>query len=349
MSDTLRPITTAAGGPGLTVRLGREQDEVELVELYEAVFGRRSLEVWRWLFRFGPEGAARMDVLVHGERVAGCITHLPASAFVEGQARRLAIGCDLMIHPDVRGQGGARMLVEAFLASDHGFDVNLGCVNDASGHVMGNQAGTVTMGAVPSWVRSVRRGARSRLRAAPATVAAVCARLTSRRGTSMVVEELETLGAEADDLALASASFAPCIRARDADSLRWHWLERPDRRFRARAARDGSGALRGLAVLGMDDAPSGRSGAIVDLLAHDYTATRALLDDAWAVLGGEGCRSVSCVYSDPRPWSRRAMLHSGFRPGPPGPSLAAGPLSDRVGEVVSRMDAWYLTYGDTDI
>jgi hypothetical protein len=151
-----------------------------------------------------------------------------------------------------------------------------------------------------------------------------------------------------DELAFASANFAPCIRVRDADYLRWHWLERPDRRFRIRAARDESGDLRGLAVLGRD-APSGRNAEIVDLLAYDYTATRALLDDAWAVLVGEGCRSVSCIYADPRPWSRRAMLHSGFRSGPPGPSVAAGPLSDRVGSVVSHMDVWYLTYGDTDI
>ncbi len=43
---------------------------------------------------------------------------------------------------------------------------------------------------------------------------------------ALEVTDLEELGAEVDELAAASANFAPCIRVRDSGGyLRWLWLE----------------------------------------------------------------------------------------------------------------------------
>jgi hypothetical protein len=127
-------------------------------------------------------------------------------------------------------------------------------------------------------------------------------------------------------------------------------LEQPGQEWRLRAAREADGGLLGFAVSGARIHPvsGARQGVIADLLARDAEATRALLLDAWSALVRAGCHSVSCVYLDPRPWSRRAMFRSGFRPRP-GPLVACGSLSSSVGGEVTRLESWYLTYGDTDI
>ncbi len=87
---------------------------------------------------------------------------------------------------------------------------------------------------------------------------------------------------------------------------------------------------------------------MADLLTRDAAALRALMLDAWTRLVEEGCDRVVCTYLDRRPWSTTAMRRSGFRPCD-GPLVACGPLSSAVDETVGKLDAWYLTHGDTDI
>ncbi len=157
-----------------------------------------------------------------------------------------------MITPECRGLRGSEQLVRAFLASEHGFDLNLGTVNESSSHVMGRYAGTVTMGRPPQWVRLRTRGGRHRalVRLAATTAERFYGTVSSWPSPNLAVVDLVNLGPEVDDLARESAGFAPCIRVRDAAYLRWRWLEEPATRWRIRAARDADGGLRGLAVFG---------------------------------------------------------------------------------------------------
>jgi GNAT superfamily N-acetyltransferase len=327
-----------------------------LVELSRSIFpehyGQRSLADWRWCFRQAPEGPADIRVLESEDRVVGSIAHVPVAVWIEGRRRRLAIGCDLMIRPEFRGQGRSQQLVRAFLGAEHAFDVNFGVVNAGSSHVMGQNAGTVTLGRVTSWIRVRSRGD---ARASPMrSVATAAARLyggsLSWPRPRLSVEELALPCPDVDDLARESADFASCIRVRDSAYLRWHWLEQPGGRWRVRGVRDADGGLRGFAVNGCrPDSGSGhRQGVIADLLARDEETTRALLLDALSALVSAGCHSVRCVYRDPRPWSRRAMFRSGFIPRD-GPLVACGPLSSAAGSEIVHMKSWYLTYGDTDI
>ena len=239
------------------------------------------------------------------------------------------------------------------MASEHGFDINFGVVNERSSHVMGRYAGTVTMGRVERWVRFRSRGVTqaSPIRSVATAGERLYGATLSWSRPSMKVEDLAIPSPEVDDLARESASFAPCIRVRDSAYLRWHWLEQPGEGWRIRAVRDADGGLSGFAVSGtrLQSGYSYRHGVIADLLARDAETTRALLLDAWSELVGSGCQSVSCDYLDPRTWSRRAMFRSGFRPRPPGPLVACGSLSSAAGTEVARLDSWYLTHGDTDI
>ena len=336
------------------VRRYRLGDEDALVEMYGSIFPEesRTLDDWWWCFRQGPEGPADIRVLESEGRVVGAITHVPGAVWIEGRRRRLAIGCDLMIQPEFRGQGGSRQLVNAFLAATHGFDVNFGQVSAGSSHVMGRYAGTVTMGRVENWVRFRSRGVAqaSPIRSIATGAERLYGATLSRPRPSVRVEDLALPCPDVDDLARQSADFAPCIRVRDSAYLRWHWLDQPDGMWRVRAARGADGGLCGFAVSGwrLESSSGHRHGVIADLLAPDAETTRALLLDAWWALVRAGCHKVSCVYRDPRPWSRHAMFRSGFRP-VPGPLVGCGPLSSAAGSEILRLESWYLTYGDTDI
>jgi hypothetical protein len=338
------------------VRRYRPGDEVALVEMSRSIFpelyASRSLADWRWCFLQPPEGPADIRLVESEGRVVGSIAAVPVAAWIWGRRRRLALGCDLMIRPGFRGRDRFRQLVSAFLDSEHGFDANFGVVNARSGRVMGRYAGTVTLGQVETWIRFRSRGVK--LGPPFQSIATAAERLygaaISRPRPRATVEDLALPCPEVDELARDSADFAPCIRVRDSGYLRWHWLEQPGGRWRVRGVRDADGGLRGLAVSGWqpNGSPDRRLGVIADLLARDEEATRALLLDAWSALASAGCHSVTCIYTDPRPWSRRAMFRSGFRP-IGGPLVACGPLSPAVGGEIGRMESWYLTYGDTDL
>lgn len=334
----------------LEVREYLPGDEEWLIAAFSAIFRERSLAEWNWLFRQGPGGPADIRMLTSEGRPVGSISHIRVPVWVEGRRLHLAIGCDLMIHPDFRGRGGAEQLATAFFASQHGFDMNFGGVNAGSGHVTGRYMGTSVMERVPQWIRFRTRGAErnAAFRRAASAVERLYGAVLSWPRPALDVVDLDVLGSGVDELAVDSAGFAACVRVRDAAYLRWHWLEDPRTAWRIRAVRGNGGVLRGIAVIGALGEGDDRQGIVGDVLARDPKALRALMADAWARLTEDGCHKVTCVYHDPRPWARRAMLRSGFRRSL-GPRVACGPLSPQAGEVVGRFESWYLTGGDTDI
>lgn len=348
------PQPTDSAARELQVRAYVPGDEEWLVATYSSIFRERSLAEWNWLFQRRPGGPAEIDirVLESGGRPVGSMSHIGVPVWVEARRLRLAIGCDMMIHPDFRGRGGAERLVEAFRASGHGFDLNFGNVNASSRHVTQRYMGTAVLGRVPLWIRVRTRGTGRNVlfRSVASAGDRVCGTVLSWPRPALDVVDLESLGPAVDELASDSAGFAACLRVRDSDYLRWHWLEDPRTPWRIRAVWGDGGVLRGIAVSGARGEGRDREGVIGDLLARDAQALRALVADAWARLTEDGCHAVRCAYRDPRPWARIAMLRSGFRRAVAGgPRVACGPLSPRAGEVVSRLESWYLTTGDADL
>ena len=55
--------TPDASTARLRIRDYRGGDEIALVEIFSAVFGRRTLDEWRWLFESAPGGPAQIQVL----------------------------------------------------------------------------------------------------------------------------------------------------------------------------------------------------------------------------------------------------------------------------------------------
>jgi Acetyltransferase (GNAT) domain len=320
------------GASSFTVREYEDRDEDEIREMTGRVFGNRpSPGYWRWQYRDAPEGPALIHVLERDGRLAGHWAHIPVAVFVSGRRLRLGRGRAAMVLPEFEGQGGMRLLVETFLASEHGFSVRIGFPTNRSAVLLERYGAGRHLGRMPRWCR----------------IGKAYPRLVSLPRPSLVVEPLDELGAEVDALAEASASFAPCIRVRDAAHLRWRWQQEPGSQNAICGARGPDGELRGVVVFRKARSGDGEYAFVEDLLAADAEATRALLLSASDALAELGYARIVLDYLDPRPWVRRALLRSGFLPWGRKINVLAGSLSAEAGDAPERLTSWYLTRGDT--
>ena len=333
----------------LSVRTYRPGDEQAIQAVFETVFGRkRSLAEWRWRFQSPPSGPGMLHVLENEDGIVGHIAHIPFPTWVDGQRLVAGQGGDTMTLPACRGKGGMRRLVDASL-SEHTYDLRLNFPSDMARPLFVRYGAGTVVGALPSWVRRHSLTRPLPALATPLARAALAAGsfAADRPRPRVTVEALDELGAEVDELAAASASFARCIRIRDSAYLRWRWLAQPDARWEIRAARAEDGRLTGISVLGMEAGAHGRTGWINDLLAPDRPTLRALLDGV-ARLVAQGAGSVRCHYLDPRPWARRVFVRSGFLPSGEDHPFIVRPLSPAAGDAPEQPGSWYLTRSDTE-
>jgi hypothetical protein len=345
-----REYDPAVASSGLTVRAYRPGDEQGIQAAFEAVFERkRSLEEWRWRFQEPPAGPGIVHVLESEGAIVGHFAHVLMPTWVDGQRVLLGQGGDTMTLPECRGRGGMRSLVEAAL-SQPAYDLRMNFPSAMAEPLFVRYGAGRVVGMLPTWVRRHRLTHDLPAPARPFARAALAAGsfAADHPRPRQIVEPLVELGAEVDELAAASASFARCIRIRDAAYLRWRWLEQPDARWEIRAARTADGRLAGISVLGLEAAAHGRTGWINDLLAPDGPTLRALLVDGVRTLVAQGASSVHCQYLDPRPWARQVFLRSGFLPSGEGNSFICRTLSPVAGDAPDRVESWYLTRSDTE-
>jgi hypothetical protein len=239
-------------------------------------------------------------------------------------------------------------LVEASEADPYD-DLRIRFPSEMARHLFVRYGTARVVGVLPAWVRrqTLTRPISAPLRPLARAVLATGTLIADRPRPKQTVEPLEELGAEVDELAAKSASFARCIRIRDADYLRWRWLAQPDAVWEVRATRAADGRLTGISVLGLEEGERALTGWINDLLAVDARSLRALLVDGVERLVRRNATSVLCHYLDPRPWASRVLLRSGFLPSG-GHHFIVGSFSSAAGEVVHDLGSWYLTRGDTE-
>jgi hypothetical protein len=332
----------------LGVRMYRPGDEQAIIDMIEACFHVQwTTDRWSRWFEHGPHGPGRIHILERDGRPVGHFAHIGLATFVDGQRVLAGRGGVTMVLPECQGQGGMRSLVEAFLADDHGFALRVNFPNDKAKVLIQRYGGGRHVGQIPRFARSQPsdvRGARSArllVRSGLATLYGKLASWPAPRG--LTVEELTDLGAEVDALAEASGGFARCVRVRDAAYMRWRWLGRPEQPVKILGARDRDGVLKGMVVCTVNEAGHGH---IVDVVALDAPSLRALLIAGTDELFAQGRARVVLDYLDPRPWAQRAVRRAGFLAFGGGMSVIVGAVKADPG--VERLDAWYLTAGDSE-
>jgi len=163
------------------------------------------------------------------------------------------------------------------------------------------------------------------------------------------VVELETAGPEALALWERCAGGWEASAVRDADFLRWRFLEHPRRRYAVLAAPEGDGALAGLCVVGLDEALSEGARALVDWLVPSGSedVSRLLEEAARARVRAAGGERI--VASLP-PWSAdfAAFQERGWQVRPTPYSLCARCFDRRIDlDLLGR--GWWLTLADGDL
>jgi hypothetical protein len=339
----------------LSVRDGRPEDEPAVWALLQRTFGPRSVEMFEWRYHHAPFPTLMLVLCDENGTIMGCGGMVFLPGWIDGRPVEFGRGGDLAVaHP---GRGDGKLLLTALMESGAG-RVRYAFPAEHASKLVATVARHPRLGRLPQWVRWATPGAlaESRGRGLPSPVSGLVGLVLSAVRTvagwprSLTIKPLSEPGPEIDVLAREAASFAPCIMKRDAAFFRWRWLAQPGRQWHLSAAHDGSGRLRGVVVYGVqaDRLHGGRPvGRVVDLLAHDATAARVLVDHAARWLESAGCVMTLCDLSDPRHWSGRALIRAGFLPRGEGAAFHAtgGPGY----ESVNLRSNWYLTMGDTDL
>ena len=89
-------------------------------------------------------------------------------------------------------------------------------------------------------------------------------------------------------------------------------------------------------------------GRIVDLLAANDAAMRALVYEATRRLAHQRVDRILLELSDPRPWAAKVLRRLGYLPRGRGPVVVASPRAEWVPETVRQVPNWYMTLADTD-
>jgi hypothetical protein len=163
------------------------------------------------------------------------------------------------------------------------------------------------------------------------------------------VVELDAVGEEVVGLWERCAGAWEASAVRDAEFLRWRFLEHPRRRYAVLAVEEGEGALAGLCVVGLDEVHSEGARGLVDWLvpARSGEVGRMLERAARArAVGAGGTRLVATV----PPWSQEfaEFQRCGWRVVPTPYSLCARCFDRRVDlDLLGR--GWWLTFADGDL
>jgi GNAT superfamily N-acetyltransferase len=342
------------------VRRAGEHD-AEMFRLYEQVFGAEATAAsrrrWSWQYEKNPLLAETGPVIWLARepgRLLGQMAAMRVSLWFGGREVQASWGNDYFVRVDAQGRGLGALLSNAW--SDHE-DVALALGLTPSSYPLFKKLGFIDVGPVPFYqkVMDARAVARRRLGpllgtlAAPALAAALRLRFgrAPQPPADVEVRAVTTFSAEYDDLwARARASYAMCVR-RDANYLRWKYLECPHRRYDLVEARR-QGVLVGYAVSRLDDYRGTKLGWIVDVFTdtRDEAAKEALVHSLLASFRAAGVARAQ-AYSLNAPLAA-TLRRFGFFPGFSAVQICVKSAVDPQG-AFERVGDWNLMFGDGDL
>jgi hypothetical protein len=165
-----------------------------------------------------------------------------------------------------------------------------------------------------------------------------------RRAASAAVRRQTEIDARFDALQGRAARPSPIMGSRDADYLRWRYLEHPDQCYEILVATEGD-ELRGYAVFRRD----GATGTIADLYAEpDPAVADGLLAQLVEVSRRSGLSTLSLSTLEHGPLVS-ALRRWGFRPRESSSFVVATARGGPWDGTVNDARNWFLTQGDRDV
>jgi len=336
-------------------------DDAELFRLYAEVFGadltEQSRKRWLWQYRDNPATATagpEIWVARDGDALLGQYASMPVLLWWGGREVRASWGMDVFVREEARGKGVGAAL---FTTWSENVDVALGLGLTPSSYGLFQKLRYADVGPVPFFRKVLDPRAVAARRLGPGLGAAAAPLLRMALAVAapedgsgiegIEVANVESFGADYDELwENARGSYAMCAR-RDAAYLQWKYRSVPHRRYDVREARR-SGKLLGFAVSRHEDYRGLRLGWVIDVFARatDAPTKRALLSDTL-----QRFRAASVARA--QAFSMNAALGAdlaalGFLPGDsPMQFCVRSQVSD--GGALCDLGRWHVTFGDSDM
>lgn len=336
-----RPILAGPGSPPMLsapdVRPFRPGDEDALLALHARAFEGappRSRRHFDWKFRANPLGAHEIVVAMQAERCLAVYAVLPLRCQLDGEPCVAGLQTDMAVEPELRGGlGGSRLILavgEAYMRTylGNGRTLEWGFPEP---HLQRVCLAHLKVGVLRDVNLLVREPE-------PAPVAAP---------SGLEVRAVARYDADLDRLWSRVGPTLGTSTLRDARQLNWRYADHPDVRYTLYEARDGAGALRGIAVArsgGLDERPL----TLMDWLVPegDEECEAALLAGLCAEAMRRGHSYLVAWFPLHFPVARRWQRRFGFfaHPTPLQESYRA-----RGGAGRRWLDEhWYQTLGDVD-
>ena len=338
------------------------QDEEEYADFLAAAYkgrpnyGRFSdrdavKKFWRWKYIDNPNASGDRPLIwlcrLEGRVVAQtCL--MPVSLKIGIGVCRAGWYQDFVVLPEFRGQGLGSLLVEHVTEDAKNYlDVLLVAGTNKISYAIFKKSGFSDIGFVGRNVMVARMAPLFRL-------FRIFAKSSRQRG-EVKITETGALGREFDDFWLSVSKSFPNIVKRDAETLKWRFIDQPWRDYRILIA-ESNGTLKGYAAISQGRVFKGRLGnlrmGIVSDILFDPKEKHiglSLLEAAVKYLS-KGCDIVRCdiLCRGVEPVIRSA----GFMPIKSNNRFLAKPLNEEMGYgdmIGPDKKLWHLTYGDSDL
>ena len=297
-------------------------------------------------------------VILDGDRVAGSLGYMPADFWIGGERVPVRFTHDLLVDPDYRGQGLAKLVVDNARAlgdffpggmwmTDPCYKIHLACGFDDAAALTTytlalDPASFVAQKEMPPFKRMVARAALgfTRLR-----TLAHANRTLARAGND--VQAIDRFDPALDATwARLGTSYAITL-ARDAAFLNWRYAEHPHLKYRFATAKK-NGVVAGFMVWRPSTAGEKRA-VITDFLVEkgDVATFERLLSHAIVHASMGGCHSISILTT--QAWAARTLRSFGFYPrGARNTWVIAGWQNRIPKEWLADQDPWHVVISDSD-
>ncbi len=306
----------------------------------------------------GRERFPLRHVIVDGDRVAGSLGYMPADFWIKGDRVAVRFTHDLLVDPDYRGQGLAKLVVDNARAlgdffpggmwmTDPCYKIHLACGFDDAAPLT---TYTLALDAT-SFVAQKQLSAPKRLAALAALTVtrfrslARAKRVLASAGDS--VRTIERFDASHDATWQRLGATYSITLARDAALLNWRYADHPHLEYRfAVASRSGEPA--GFVVWRPSKRGEKRAVLVDFLVANGDVATfERLLSHVIVNSAALGCHSLSVLTT--QSWAERTVRSFGFFPrGSRNTWVIAGWQQRMPKEWLTDPDAWHVVMSDSD-
>lgn len=322
----------------------------------------RSEAAFRWQYLEQPAGKLFVDFALapEGERLAAVYASLAGTLRIRGERRLALQSLDTLTDADFRGRGLFVKLAKKTYAraASEGAALVYGFPNGSSAHGFFKKLGWVPLDPIPYLIRPIRMAYVAERLKLPAALRAAVPNVplvlsTGRRRRNVI--ELREADPRLTGLwdRFASNAGVEVAVERDAPYLKWRLFDKPDEPYVVLATERG-GELSAMIAFVVKDKHGGRVGYVLELMNEPGAEAdaRHLLGCAVRAMADDGADSILawCLPHTPTfpTYLRHAFLPFPERLRPIELHAGVCAFDKEIEALVSRREAWYLSYLDSD-